>query len=103
MDSTGRLGRWNLRPSEKNFNVVYRAVIRNQAAHVLSHFPATEKEQTYLDDDLQILAMDDHEDAKRDVSVINAPSENTISCWLTEETMLDTTLIEKECVLKQIQ
>lgn len=56
-DVTDCLARWRLRPSKFDFNVVYRAGTKHQAADTLSRLAAASNDQTPIEDDLLVVVL----------------------------------------------
>lgn len=69
-DGTDRLARWNLRPSEFDFDVVHRAGIKHQAVNEISCVRTTVEDQTYLHDDLYVLAIEEQESGGQAIHII---------------------------------
>lgn len=57
IDSIGRLARWRLRLFEFDFDVIYRASVKHEAADTLPRLQTAGEEDTPLKDKLPLLAV----------------------------------------------
>lgn len=87
--------------SEYDVDVVCRAGMKHQAVHALSRLRTTKENQTYLDDDIPILATDDDENGKQRMHIIVLSGNEDFPIQATKGQPVDLQLTEKELVLEQ--
>lgn len=77
-DSTSQLAPRRFRLSEYDFDVVHWANVNHQVADALSHLQPTGENQTLLNGDLPVLAIDEQENREQSIHIIRtADSEET--------------------------
>lgn len=91
-DSTCRLARWRIRISKFELNLVHRVGVKHPAADALCHLPTTGEDQTTLEDDLSVLAIDATDDNDQQFRSINPQGDDTIPFDAT----LDNRLIHRQ-------
>lgn len=85
--------------SEYHFKVVRRAEVKHQAADAFSLLRSTGEDQTHVDEDLSILAIDVQEDDEQDFHLITVRRNKEILLRATEGQTINT-LLKKELVLE---
>lgn len=94
-NSSRQLALWHLCLSEYNLNVIYKADIKHQATDFSSRSQTTTENQTYLVDDVPVLAIDERESGKEGMHTITVHGNEEITLQTTAEQALGTPLTEK--------
>lgn len=98
--SSGRLALWRLRISKFDFNVVYRAGVKHQAAVALSCLQTTDDDGAPLKGDMSLLSVDVESD-HTSILLTNANSNHITPLYAQEKKTFDTPPKLEELVVEQ--
>lgn len=99
-DSTSRLARWRIQLSKFDCDVVHRTDMKRQATDVLSRLQTSTEDDTRLEDDFSLRAVDAKED-NTSILLISADSNEIIPPNAQDEKSIDTTTTVEKLLVQQ--